>query len=65
MDDWAAHGPTAAVAGGAFWLIYAIVKKFLDKTAYELRRLGEKIDTVRDKTFEVHTEMKIRRQGDG
>ncbi|WP_419554674.1 hypothetical protein [Candidatus Poriferisodalis sp.] len=66
MDDWGAHGAAAAVAVAAFGTIYAIIKKFLGQAAHQLERLGDKIDTTKDKTFEVHTEMQqVKRQADG
>lgn len=53
------------VAVAVFSAIYAIVKKFLGQAAHQLERLGDKIDALKDRTTEVHTEMgKMRRQWD-
>lgn len=64
--DYVEHGAVAAVAGGAIWVLYLVIKKILDDVKHQIERLGDKVEALKDRTIEVHTEMgQIRRQSDG
>ncbi|WP_419907364.1 hypothetical protein [Candidatus Poriferisodalis sp.] len=64
MESLTEHGAVAAVAGGAFFTIGWIVKKFTGRIADELKQLRRDINDLEKQTIKTTAELRVRRQSD-